>query len=60
MDRNRIEGAKHEVKGTIKETMGKVTGNPTQQLHGNLEKNAGKVQKEVGKTADELRREHKS
>ncbi len=55
MDHNRIEGTKHQVKGAIKEMAGKVTGNPTQQIEGNLEKNAGKLQKEVGKTADQRR-----
>jgi uncharacterized protein YjbJ (UPF0337 family) len=59
MDHNRIEGTKHEVKGAIKETAGKVTGDKTQQLQGNLEKNAGKVQKEAGKMADHLRQEQK-
>lgn len=55
MDRNRIEGTKHQVKGAIKEVAGKVTGNREQQIEGALEKNAGKVQKEVGKAADQIR-----
>ena len=59
MDRNRIEGTKHEVKGAIKEMAGKVTGNKTQQVEGHLEKNAGKAQKEAGKVADHLRRDLK-
>lgn len=59
MDRNRIEGTKHEVKGAAKEMAGKVTGNKTQQFEGSLEKNAGKVQKEAGKAADHLRQEQK-
>ena len=52
MDKNRTEGAKHQIKGTAKEVAGKVTGNHTRELAGNLEKNAGKVQKEIGKAND--------
>ena len=37
----------------MKETVGKMTDNQSQRLAGNLEKNAGKVQKEVGKATDD-------
>lgn len=57
MDSNRIQGTKHEVKGAIKEMAGNVTGNKKREVEGTLEKNAGKVQKEVGKAADERRHE---
>jgi len=50
---NRVKGAGHEIKGAVKEGVGKVTGNQSQRLEGNLEKNAGKVQKEVGKATDD-------
>jgi len=56
MDKNRVEGTKHEIKGGIKEAAGKATGNHTRELSGNLEKNAGKIQKEVGKANDEARK----
>lgn len=59
MDKNRSEGAKHQIKGAIKEGIGKVTGNVGKQFAGNLEKNAGKVQNAVGKTADKQRAEDK-
>jgi uncharacterized protein YjbJ (UPF0337 family) len=55
VDKNRTEGTKHEIKGAVKEGIGKVTGNKTKQAAGNVEKNAGKVQKEVGKAADQAR-----
>jgi uncharacterized protein YjbJ (UPF0337 family) len=35
--------------------MGKVTDDRRQEREGNLEKNAGKVQREVGKAADDVR-----
>jgi uncharacterized protein YjbJ (UPF0337 family) len=59
MDKNRIEGTKHEIKGGMKEAAGKVTGNPVREASGNLEKNAGKIQKEVGKANDEARKQHR-
>jgi uncharacterized protein YjbJ (UPF0337 family) len=55
MDKNRTEGAKHEISGAIKEGIGKATGDRSQQVKGNIEKNAGKVQREVGKVADDVR-----
>ena len=59
MDKNRTEGLKHEVKGAVKEVAGKVTGNKLREAKGNLEKNAGKVQNAVGKSADKARDEIK-
>ena len=59
MDKNRTEGLKHEVKGAVKEVAGKVTGNKLREAEGNLEKNAGKVQNAVGKSADKARTEIK-
>ncbi|MBB6244466.1 uncharacterized protein YjbJ (UPF0337 family) [Rhodanobacter sp. MP1X3] len=59
MDKNRTEGAKHEVKGAIKEGIGKVTGNKSKEVAGNAEKNAGKVQHAVGKAADKAREDAK-
>jgi uncharacterized protein YjbJ (UPF0337 family) len=34
MDKNRIVGAAHQVKGAVKETVGKVTGNAKTQAEG--------------------------
>jgi uncharacterized protein YjbJ (UPF0337 family) len=55
MDINRKQGLKHEVKGTIKELAGKVTGNKTREVEGTVEKNFGKIQNALGKTADKAR-----
>lgn len=57
MDKNRTEGTKHEIKGATKEAVGKVTGNHSRELSGNIEKNAGKVQKEIGKANDQARKD---
>ena len=58
MDRNRVEGTKHEIKDAIKEAAGRLTGNKAQQMAGNMEKNAGKAQKAIGKAADEVKHRH--
>lgn len=55
VDENRIEGAGREVKGAVKEGVGKLTGDRSQQIEGNLEKNTGKVQRGFGKAADNVR-----
>ena len=46
--KDKVEGAAHELKGGVKEKVGKVTNNPDLQDEGNAEKVAGKVQKKVG------------
>lgn len=46
---DRTEGKIHEVKGAIKETVGKATSNPDLEDQGNTEKIAGKVQGAIGR-----------
>ena len=55
MDRNRVNGAAKQVKGSVKEAIGKATGNRTLQVEGTAGKLAGKVQSKVGQAADALR-----
>lgn len=55
MDKNRTEGTKREISGAVKEGMGKATGDRSKELKGNIEKNTGKMQREVGKAADDVR-----
>lgn len=50
---NREKGLGHQAKGAIKEGVGKLTGNHSQQIEGNLEKNSGKAQKAFGKATDD-------
>ena len=47
--KDRTEGKLHEVKGTIKEEVGKATNKPDLEVSGNAEKNSGKVQKWIGR-----------
>ena len=55
MDKDRVEGAAKEVKGSVKEGWGKVTGDKSTEVEGKVEKNVGKAQGEVGKAKDEVR-----
>jgi uncharacterized protein YjbJ (UPF0337 family) len=45
---DKIKGSGHEVKGAIKEAVGKVTGNCCLEAKGTVEKNMGKLQHQVG------------
>jgi uncharacterized protein YjbJ (UPF0337 family) len=55
MDRNRIEGTAKELKGSVKEAIGKVTHNRAKQAEGAAEKIAGRMQTKVGEAADAVR-----
>ena len=46
--KDRIKGSFHEVKGTIKEQVGKATNDRKLKAEGTVEKNAGKVQQRIG------------
>ncbi len=55
MDKDRMEGAKDKVAGSVKETIGKVTGNERTEAEGKVQKNAGKVRGKVGEAKDSVR-----
>ena len=44
MDKDRIAGVAKEVKGSVKEVMGKVAGDAKLQSDGKAERTAGKIQ----------------
>lgn len=46
---DRVEGKTHEVKGAVKEQVGRMTNNPDMEDDGTVEKVGGKIQKGVGK-----------
>jgi uncharacterized protein YjbJ (UPF0337 family) len=46
--KDQAEGKLHEVKGKVKEAVGRATNNPNLQDDGTDEKVAGKVQKKIG------------
>jgi uncharacterized protein YjbJ (UPF0337 family) len=45
---DQAQGKFHEVKGKVKEEIGKLTSNPALEAEGQSEKGAGKVQQVVG------------
>jgi uncharacterized protein YjbJ (UPF0337 family) len=51
---DKTTGKVHEIKGTIKQTVGVLTDNPNLEADGRSEKNAGKVQNIVGKVEKAL------
>ena len=55
VDSNRVEGVGHQVKGSVKEAAGKMTGDTKLQAEGAAEKLGGKVQNAVGGAADAVR-----
>lgn len=46
--KDKIQGKVHEVKGAIKERVGRATNDPDLETEGTAEKIGGKVQKKVG------------
>ncbi len=55
MDKDRIAGAAHQAKGSVKEAIGKVTGDTKIEAEGAAEKAAGKIQNAVGGAKDAVR-----
>ncbi len=46
--KDKAKGKFHEVKGKVKEKVGRATNNPDLEAEGIVEKFAGKVQKKIG------------
>lgn len=55
MDEDRLKGIGKQVTGSIKEAIGKVTGDTKAQAEGAVEKTAGKAQNAVGDAKDTVR-----
>ncbi|WP_295987378.1 CsbD family protein [uncultured Variovorax sp.] len=52
MNKDTVDGNLKQVKGSVKEALGKVTGNKRLEAEGATEKLAGKAQEAVGKTRE--------
>ena len=55
MDKDRVEGAVEKAKGTVKDVVGKVTGDTKLQAEGKAQKAGGTVQNAVGGAKDAVR-----
>lgn len=53
--RDTVEGTGHKVKGSVKETIGKISDNPRMEVEGAMEKIAGKVQIKTGEAKKVLK-----
>ena len=55
MDKTRVEGLGHEIKGAVKEVAGKVTGDRETQAEGRVEKVGGKAEGAYGNAKDSIK-----
>ena len=55
MNKDEIEGKGKKVKGQIREEVGKLTGNKTEQVKGKIEQVEGDVQAGIGKIKRKLK-----
>ena len=55
MDKDRIVGSAKEIKGSVKETIGKAVGDAKLQSDGKADKGEGKVQNALGGVKDAVR-----
>jgi uncharacterized protein YjbJ (UPF0337 family) len=55
VDKDRLAGAAKQARGSLKEAIGKVTGNAEVQAEGAAEKAAGKVRNTAGGAKDAVR-----
>lgn len=46
--KNKIKGTTHELKGAVKEKLGRTTNDPDLETEGTDEKVAGKIQSKIG------------
>lgn len=47
-EENKAEGKNHQVRGKIKETIGKIVDNHELEIKGKVEKAEGKIQEKIG------------
>lgn len=55
MDKDRVDGAGKKVSGSIKEAIGKITGDKKSRVEGKANKAAGEAQNDVGSAKDAVR-----
>ena len=55
MNKDQVKGRVEEAKGSVKQTVGRVTGNPDLEDRGTVDKVAGKIQKTFGDVKEQLK-----
>jgi len=53
--KEQMKGAGQQAKGKVKETTGRLVGNPRLEIEGNLEKNVGKVRQAVARPMEAVK-----
>lgn len=56
MNKDRIKGTAKKAEGTIKEGLGKLSGDASLEAKGKIKKGEGSIQKTFGKAKDALRK----
>jgi uncharacterized protein YjbJ (UPF0337 family) len=55
MDKDRIKGAAQKLKGSIENTIGKMTGNRKLEAEGKIDKAVGSLRSATGNAKDDIR-----
>jgi uncharacterized protein YjbJ (UPF0337 family) len=55
MDKDRVAGSGKQIKGELKEAIGKLVGNPKLEADGKADQAAGKIQNMAGSIKDMLK-----
>jgi uncharacterized protein YjbJ (UPF0337 family) len=56
MDREHVKGTADKIKGSVKDTAGRITGDEKLQAEGKLDKAKGEVRKAVGDVKDTFKK----
>lgn len=56
INKDQVKGHVETAKGAIKEAAGKLVGNPSLEVKGNIEKNLGKAQAKFGDVREDLKK----
>lgn len=56
MNRRRIHGKWKQLKGSLREALGRLTGSPRRKLHGKGERWSGKAEETLGKAEEKAQR----
>lgn len=59
INKDQVRGRVEEAKGAVKEATGKVVGDKTLEVKGNIQKNLGKGQAKAGDITEEVRNSQK-
>jgi uncharacterized protein YjbJ (UPF0337 family) len=59
MNKHQVRGVADKVKGKVRETVGRATGNREQELKGDIQQGSGHVEKAVGDAKERTKKEER-